>query len=172
MKWLWLMTVLTLAALLELAAAAQRLLIPVLALSGVYLAVVYGGKRVIVLLLFAAVLLDAVLMRHGPATSLAVLPALSIAAFWRRHGNCRHLPAQVVPGLVAAVAYTLTLMAWKALTASPLVLAELMMDSIFLVEAAVGGALLMPVLCALLDMCAFRLQLPLYAEVRHTGKEL
>ena len=163
----WLLCSIFLALVAEVILGNHGLRVPLFALAAFYVTVVHGWRRPLVWLLLLGTCLDLAYGRSFPASLLALPAVLPVAMFWRRHGDCRHAAAQVLAGaavgLLSALAAVLGLVLpgarWDAALGGEVIL--------MLVEGALAGGLILPLLCLGLDAVAEAMVFDRYQQVRH-----
>jgi hypothetical protein len=167
MNLVWILTVGFLAVLAEILLGNCGLAVPLLGLCLFYFAGVFGWWRLLVPACILAALLDAALGRKIPLAVLDLLPVLSLAMFWRWHGDCRHPLAQTLPGFALGVFFVgqdLARHAWLPGGASYAVAWPAALIHAF---TLLGGFMVgLPLLCHGLDFLAARMKLPLYGEAQ------
>lgn len=164
MAWCWLYCIGMLAMIAEIIVGNSGFFVPVLALAAFYVCVVFGWRRTLLVFAVLGSFLDLAVGRSVPLQLALLAVALLMAQFWRRHGDCAHPAAQVLPGVI--LGSTCGTLAW--LTCRPpdafFNLGGMLMDvSVFLI-AAVSGAVLLPLGCLLLDTMGARLDVALFRQ--------
>lgn len=167
MGWVWLFWCAFCAALAEIILGNYGTPVPVWGGAAVYFTVVMGWRRAFVPLAFAGTIMDMTLSRSFPVSAIALPAVMVLALFWRRHGDCRAAGLQWIPGALLGLIVGAGTAVW-----------EILPDGIrhgswpwhslwFTVHTMAAGALLLPLLCWLLDLGASRLALPLYRDIQH-----
>ena len=166
MTTIWLLCCTFLAVVGEVIAGGYGVVLPVFPVVAFYFTVVLGWRPTVAWLLVMGSVLDLALGRGVPV-SLVALPGIqAFAMFWRRHGDCRRRGPQAVAGFMAGLisgGLTLALVVlpgarWNAGLAG---------EGLGLLgEAALGGALLLPLLCVALDAAADHMVFYSYQQVR------
>jgi hypothetical protein len=145
--------------------------IPVFAATAFCLITAQGGKRAFPVLAIMGAMLDLSYARHVPA-QLLLLPLLIAASeLWRKHGDCQHPAAQLLPGCIVGGMSGAVLVLVVRLPGSTLGWGILWRNGWIILQGVAGGAVLVPCLAPFLDGWARRLGLPLYAQARNRGSD-
>ncbi len=157
MFWCWLLFCGFCAMVLEIIVGNWGYYIPVLATLAFYFTVVAGWRPVFPLFAVLGSVLDLSVGRSVPLQ----FPVLSLAIFlgtvWRRHGDCSHAGAQGFPGgVLGALAGGIGLL-YARPPGFRLSLSAMIHDLPIVACAAIGGCLLVPLYCLVLDRCAAKL---------------
>lgn len=171
MNWIWIITVLLTACLLQVVFGNAMLALPLHTAAVFYFAVSTRGVAPAVVALPLAGTLDALLLHRGFPCVLSAGAALGIAAFWRRHGTCRFRIAQTAPGAVLGLSTALIHLANTALLIDPRVDGPWTHNVLYATGMLMAGAILAPILCLVLDACASRLGLPRFRDARTHSDE-
>ncbi len=166
MLWIWLIVCAFLAVVAEAIAGRHGLVLPVCGATLFYFTVVSSWRRALVPFLVAGVVLDLTLIRTTPATALLVLPITVLALFWRWHGDCRNVPAQVIPGAMVGLMSSCGLVLMESVPIEPWSVALARRSVGIIVQTTVAGAVLLPVLTRFLDRTAEKLDFPQYSAIQ------
>lgn len=166
MKWLWIIICLVTGVLTEIGVSTYGLVLPLTVVLVHYLAVVFGWRTLLVPALLGGAWLDIIYGRRPGATLAVMVAALLVATVWRRQGNCRHLVAQAAPGAVQGAVSLLILFTSECLLVERPTWGLLWHGCRMGLQFLGGAALLVPLLCLVLDHFAKRLGLPQYRQVQ------
>jgi hypothetical protein len=155
-----------LALVVELLAGDRGVVLPLFPVTVFYFSVVLGWRRTAVLFLALGTVLDLAFGRAVPVATLAVPGVQAFAVFWRRHGDCRRRGSQAVPGFALGALSGLLSLVLVALPGARWDRALVGDALCILGEAALGAAILLPLLCAGLDAAAAHLVFDGYNRVR------
>lgn len=166
MTTVWVMCCTFVALVLELLVGDRGAALPLFPVTVFYFTVVLGWRHTTVLFFAFGTVLDLAFGRTVPVATLAVPWIQAFAMLWRRHGDCRLRGAQALPGFVVGALsglLTLVLVALPGARWSGAWAGEVLC---ILGEAALGAAILLPLLCAGLDAAAAHLVFDGYSRVR------
>lgn len=155
MFWLWLTTLLFLAALAEIILGLYQLAVPCLLLTAFYFASLLPWQKAFLPILLAAALLDSSLGRSFPACGCAAILMLIFCHCWRKFGNWDSWLSLLLPGAALAIILTAVTLVQHKIT-----LGSLRPNNWGQTAAQAAFAIvLLPPLCQVLEGCARRLSL-------------
>lgn len=164
MFWLWMIIVMTLAALLELVAGCNGFALPVLALAGFYFSVLGPWRGLLVPYLAIGVALDLSFARALPV-HVIIMPAVLLGGrLWCLSGEVKSVPIQALPGVMVGVVAGLAGVGGQLL-AGHCDLSQGRYFAWFLLENMAWGLLLLPLSCLALDGVARSLALRRYSRI-------
>jgi len=163
--WLWFWCVTALSVLVEVMLGTRGLALPCLLVVAFYFAVLRPWRRVLFPLLVAGLLVDLLFGRSFPC-HLVMLPIVILGGqYWRRYGELRSVVVQVLPGLGVGLVAGLVLLLHMIFQPGGAVLADVRWCVFWLAGQALGGAVLLPLLCWGGDRQARLLAVRRYARV-------
>jgi uncharacterized YccA/Bax inhibitor family protein len=155
----------------ELVIGKYGLVVPVFASTAFCLITAQGGKRAFPTLALTGAILDLSYARHVPA-QLLLLPLLIVTSeIWRKHGDCQHPAAQLLPGCIIGAVSSAILVLVVRLPGSTWGWDILWRNGWIILQGLFGGAILVPCLAPFLDGWGQRFGLPLYAKARNRGSD-
>jgi len=165
---LWLLSTMFVAAAMHVLFATAGWNVPWLLLLGFYLSISLGPRLVLPVFVVFAACVDATFAHHLPLLTLLVLPVIALAWSWRQQGDCRQPLSQFLPASLLGIAHGLGQCLLLAVLAQAQFwqLPVLWQLLLLLVQSIVFSAVLLPVLCLVLDAVAAALSLPRYADAQ------
>lgn len=167
----WILLCSLLAAGLELVVGGYSLCLPVFAAVAFCLLVAQGVRRALPWLVLAGAVLDLSYARALPAQAVLLVLLALLATAWRRHGDCLHPLAQILPGIVLGALSGAVLVVLVSLPGLAPSWGAVRQQGWILLQGVGGGAVLTPLAMALLDGGGRRLGLSLYARARNRQEE-
>jgi len=153
-RFIFIILFLTGAGFCELLLASCGWLVPVSVVAVFCLAVVSGWRPVLVPGMLFLATIDCTLGRSTPTAVVVLFPVMALAMLWRHHGDCRHLAAQVFPGLLVGGGHAVVILVFDSFLREQVTLALLMRGGWLFVVGMVSGGLCLPVLCRFHDRLA------------------
>ena len=166
MFFLWLICCSYVAAIIEWLAGGHALVLPVFLVVAFYFTVLRGWRDVWLVLAVLGTVLDLAFGRSVPVTLMVLVPVQMLAGWWRRLGDCRHWEAQMFPGLGLGLMSGVGLLILLRIPGSDWGRGMTLDVIRVLGETVVGAALLLPLVCVVLDRGAKAMALPQYRKVR------
>jgi hypothetical protein len=154
------------AVLAEIVFGSYGLIVPVFSVTAFYFLVLLDWRQSVPLLLVLGSALDLVFGRRFPCELVVVPVLVPLALGWRRHGDCIHRVAQMIPGLVVGAVSASAALVLVRLPGAGLTWDFAWRNALIFAEFAVGGALGLPLISALLDRLAARFDLPRFDSVQ------
>lgn len=150
----------------ELVLGGYGLIVPVFAVCSFYFLVLLDWRVSLPLLLVLGSVLDLAFGRRFPCQVVVVSLLVPLALGWRRHGDCIHRLAQVIPGIVVGSVSGSVALVLVRLPGSGLTWDFAWRNAVIFAEFALGGALALPAVSALFDRFAARFDLPRFDSVQ------
>lgn len=166
MLWVWLFVASFGAVFLQVVSGCHGLQLPLFAVTSFYFTVALGWRRPLPAIVIMGTMLDLLLARTAPVSLLLLPPIMMLALLWRRQCNCRAALAQAFPGFITGLVHGSGLLVLQCLATERWHIGLLWHCVRILAQEALGGALLLPLVCRVLDATADRLGLPLYRDIQ------
>jgi hypothetical protein len=140
-------------------------IVPLTAISIVYISIVYGWRKGIISAIISGIILD---ILYGRTTflspfTLVIISILSIV--WLYKSNVEHIQLQAIPGGIAALIYTLPIIAINYYS-NEHGLYLLFTSFMLLIISILFGAFLLPIFVIVLDSINKMLRINLYSEAQ------
>lgn len=166
MIWAWQFWCAFCGLLLELILGRHGWCAPVVLLIAFHFTVVLGWRAALIPGLITGALLDLMLGRDLPVTVLLLPPVLLAGLFWRRHGDCQHTVAQILPGAAVGLVAGTGLVLCVSLPAEHWHVSLFLHNFRLLLGCVAWGTLLLPLLCWILNRFARGMALRGYESVQ------
>ncbi|MCP4179564.1 MAG: hypothetical protein GY756_17525 [bacterium] len=140
-------------------------ILPLTALSIIYLTIVYGWRKGIISAIITGIILD---ILYGRSTFLSPFTLVIISLFailWLYKSNVENIQLQAIPGGIAAFIYTLPILIVNY-SSNERGIYLLFTSFILLVISILFGAFLLPICISVLDSINKILRINLYTEAK------
>jgi len=164
MPGLFIFLLLFVAGFCELAVGNLGLFAPLLAVAVFYAGNAFRWEQVLPLAVIVIAAHEAFLARQFAPGIVLLAPTIAAARLWTRHGNREALPLQALPGAAVGLVWGIGVTAAESLRDGALAAMPWRHHLWLLLQAALAGALALPLICAVCDRLARKAFLPRYAR--------